>query len=226
MKKFAIIVAGGTGSRFGATIPKQFIVLCSKPLLMHSIETFHRVDADINIIVVLPGEHLSLWSDLCKQYCFTIPHTVAEGGDSRFASVKNALQTIPAAEGLVAVHDGARPLLTEQMVRDGFATAEQCGTAVPVIPVTDSIRMLDREGSHALNRESLVAVQTPQVFSLNLLKHAYATPFSPLFTDDASVVEHNGTPITLYKGNVRNIKITHPGDIRTAEALFIGNGEA
>lgn len=220
MNRYAVIVAGGTGSRFGSTLPKQFVPLNGEPVLMHSVRTFHAYDPTMEIIVVLPNEYQTLWNDICKQYQFTIPHRIVVGGENRFESVKNALYSIKETEGFVAVHDGARPLIDRQTISDGFGTAERCGSAIPVIPVTDSIRQLDRQGSHTINRDTLVAVQTPQVFKLTLLKEAYNTAFSPMFTDDASVVEYRGTDVTLYKGNVRNLKITHPDDIKIAEIIL------
>lgn len=220
MNRYAVIVAGGTGSRFGSTLPKQFIPLNGEPVLMHSVRAFHIYDPTVEIIVVLPNEYLTLWNDICRQHEFTVPHRIAIGGENRFESVKNALHTIKEAEGLVAVHDGARPLVDLQTIADGFNTAERCGSAIPVIPVTDSIRQLDRQGSHTISRDTLVAVQTPQVFNLSLLKEAYNTAYSPMFTDDASVVEYRGTEVALYKGNVRNIKITHPDDIKIAEIIL------
>lgn len=220
MNRYAVIVAGGTGSRFGSTLPKQFVPLNGEPVLMHSVRAFHIYDPTVEIIVVLPNEYLTLWNDICRQHEFNVPHRIAIGGENRFESVKNALHTIKEAEGLVAVHDGARPLVDQQTIADGFNTAERCGSAIPVIPVTDSIRQLDRQGSHTISRDTLVAVQTPQVFNLSLLKEAYNTAYSPMFTDDASVVEYRGTEVALYKGNVRNIKITHPDDIKIAEIIL------
>ena len=222
MKKNAIIVAGGSGSRFGTTLPKQFVSLAGEPLLMRTIRAFYEYDSAMQIIVALPAEHITLWTDLCEQYNFTIEVKIVEGGARRFNSVQNALSSITESDGLVAVHDGARPLVSLRGIADGFVTAEGCGTAIPVVPVTDSIRQLDRQGSHSVNRDTIVAVQTPQVFNLILLKDAYAVPFSPLFTDDASVVESRGVEVSLYKGDVDNIKITHPNDIRIAEMIING----
>ncbi len=226
MKRYAIIVAGGVGSRFGTTLPKQFVALGGKPMLMRTIDAFYRYDALMEIIVALPSEYVSLWLDLCTTHKFVTPHRVAEGGTTRFESVRNALFSIPDAEGLVAVHDGARPLVTQKVIATAFETAARTGSAIPTIPVTDSIRQLDRNGSHAVSREQLVAVQTPQTFDLQLLKDAYTTPFSPLFTDDASVVEYRGNEVSLFLGDVNNIKITHPIDLKTAEWLLANDDEA
>ncbi|MDY4942701.1 MAG: 2-C-methyl-D-erythritol 4-phosphate cytidylyltransferase [Candidatus Limisoma sp.] len=220
MKKYAIIVAGGSGSRFGSTLPKQFALLGGEPVLMRTIRAFHAYDPHTDIIVALPTEHISLWNDLCRQHDFRIGVTIVEGGASRYESVKNALSAIESNDGIVAVHDGARPLVTERIIADGFDTAERTGTAIPVVAVTDTIRQLDRTGSHTVNRESLVAVQTPQVFNLRLLRDAYSTPPSPIFTDDASVVEYRGNDVTLFKGDVDNIKITHPNDLKIAELII------
>ena len=225
MNRYTIIVAGGTGSRFGSTLPKQFVTLGGKPLLMHTIDAFHNYDNSMAIIVALPPEHITLWHDLCKQYSFSIKHTIAKGGNNRFESVKNAIATIATKEGIAAIHDGARPLVTKTVIKTGFETAEMCGTAIPAVPVTDSIRQLDLQGSHAVNRESLVAVQTPQIFNLQILKEAYTTEYSPLFTDDASVVEFHGHKITLFDGDNENIKITRPTDLKIAEAILAGRNE-
>lgn len=222
MERYAIIVAGGSGSRFGSTVPKQFVTLAGKPLLMHTIDAFNNYDNSIKIIVALPSEHITLWNDLCRQYDFKTPHSIAAGGKSRFESVRNALSAIHGNDGIVAVHDGARPLATEALIKKGYATAEMCGSAIPAIAVTNSIRQLDRQGSHPVNRETLVAVQTPQVFDLKTLKEAYTADYSPLFTDDASVVEFSGHPVTLYDGDPGNIKITRPIDLKIAETIIAG----
>lgn len=224
MKKYAIIVAGGSGARFGSTLPKQFVPLGGVPVLMRTIKAFADYDHDIDIVVALPAEHMSLWGDLCASRKFDVPHQVVEGGANRFESVRNALFTITDTKCLVAVHDGARPLVSRPVIATSFDTAERCGTAVPTVPVTDSIRQLDRNGSHNVSRDSLVAVQTPQTFRIEILKDAYTAAYSPLFTDDASVVEFRGTPVTLYPGDVNNIKITHPIDIKTAEWILAANG--
>lgn len=221
MNRYTIIVAGGSGSRFGATIPKQFVALAGKPLLMHTIKAFHNYDNAMKIIVALPAEHMSLWQDLCLQHSFEIKHLAIEGGSNRFESVRNALESIKDSKGLVAIHDGARPLVTKELIQKGFETAEMCGTAIPAVPVTDSIRQLDRQGSHTVNRESFVAVQTPQIFNLEILQKAYTADYSPTFTDDASVVEFNGQSVTLYDGSSENIKITRPIDLKIAETILI-----
>ncbi len=221
MTKYAIIVAGGKGSRFGSDIPKQFLCLNNVPVLMHTINRFALCDC--KIIVVLPASQLSQWSELCEAHHFTTPHTIVVGGDTRFHSVKNAIDTItPDEHDLIAVHDGVRPLISTDIIINAFATASIYGTAVPAIAVTDTIRAFtDNEGhSKALNRASLRAVQTPQTFDATLLKDAYNTPFSDIFTDDASVAEAAGHHITLIEGSPKNIKITHSIDLIIAEELL------
>lgn len=220
MKKIAIIVAGGSGNRFGSTIPKQFAMLSGKPMLMHTIAAFSGYDSQMQIIVALPSEYISLWEDLCHEHGFAKKHTVVEGGKSRFESVKKSLAAVADSAGLIAVHDGARPLVSQKMIADGFSTAENCGTAIPTIAMTDSLRQLDRQGSHIVDRESFVAVQTPQIFNLQLLRKAYDADFSPAFTDDASVVEFHGTSVTLYEGDIENLKVTHPIDLKIAELIL------
>lgn len=224
--KYAIIVAGGSGTRFGSTMPKQFLPLCDVPILMRTIAAFHDYDNAVKIIVALPTEYISLWNDLCHSHSFGIAHTIVEGGENRFESVRNALYSIKDSDGVVAVHDGARPLVCREVISKCFETAELCGSAVPAIPLTDSIRRLDRNGSHAVSRSSLVAVQTPQAFKIGMLKTAYATTYSPTFTDDASVVEFRGEHITLVDGDINNIKITYPIDIKLAEWILSEHDES
>ena len=220
--RYAIIVAGGSGSRFGSNTPKQFLELAGMPVLMHTINKFAAVP-DTQIIVVLPNSFVYWWSDLCKEYEFHAQHRVVVGGENRFSSVKNALISIDAKPGdIVAVHDGVRPLVSARLIEAIFEQAANVGTAIPVTQVTDSIRQVsDDEGnSTPLNRSSLRAVQTPQAFRLAELQAAYDTEFSPFFTDDASVYEHNGGTIRLIDGEISNIKITHPNDLAIAEMLI------
>lgn len=220
MARYAIIVAGGSGSRFGGDIPKQFQLLCGRPVLMHTVDKFAACDASVTL--VLPQAHHDLWSGLCKQYGFTTPHAVATGGASRFESVRNGLMTLSLNEGdTVAVHDGVRPLVSTRLIETCYDTAHSNGSAIPAINPADSIRMVDGDGkSHQLLRSDLRAVQTPQTFDASVLKGAYDVEFSPLFTDDASVVEAAGHQVTLVEGEPSNIKITHPIDIIVAEKLM------
>lgn len=222
MTRYAIIVAGGSGSRFGSNTPKQFLPLAGRPVLMHTIDKFAAIGGTV-IIVVLPEAFVGWWADLCKEHAFATPHRVVTGGNSRFASVKNALATIRAAEGdLIAVHDGVRPLVSASLIEAIYSAAAANGCAIPATAVTDSIRQVtdDAGSSAALNRASLRAVQTPQTFCAKKLIAAYDVPFSDTFTDDASVFEHAGYAIHLVDGEVNNIKITHPNDLVIAELLL------
>jgi 2-C-methyl-D-erythritol 4-phosphate cytidylyltransferase len=218
MKHFVIIVAGGTGQRFGSTTPKQFLLLRGKPILMRTIEAFISYDSSIQVIITLPPDFIQLWQSLCKQYNFTVSHIFVEGGQTRFHSVKNGLNQIKEA-GLVAVHDAVRPLVSSAVIERCFQTAKIKGNAVPVIPVVDSIRQLTENGSVPVDRENFMQVQTPQVFDVHLLKNAYNTEYITEFTDDASVVEKFGKEIFLVEGNRENIKITSQTDLSIAEVL-------
>ena len=220
MKRCAIIVAGGCGTRFGGEVPKQFQLLAGRPVLCHAIEKFAAAGAEVT--VVLPAAHHQLWSDLCREHSFAVPHTVATGGATRFESVRNGLATLVLAPGdVVAVHDGVRPLVSVDLIERTFATAHVTGSAIPVIMPSDTIRMVDGDGSsHQLLRSDLRAVQTPQTFEASMLMGAYDVEFSPLFTDDASVVEASGHKFTLVNGEPSNIKITHPVDLLVAERLM------
>ena len=220
LPKYVIIVAGGQGLRMGGEIPKQFRPISGHPVLMHTLEAFYRYDPEIEIILVLPEEHQNYWNDLCLQYRFTLKHRVITGGPTRFHSVKNGLDTLP-DNGLVAVHDGVRPLVSEEVIDNAFEEAKRSGAVIPVIEVTDSLRELTSDGKNKSVPRSLYrSVQTPQVFKTALLKEAYSQPFCDYFTDDASVVEATGKEVKLIKGNTENIKITTPKDLLLAEMLL------
>lgn len=220
MKKYAIIVAGGSGSRMKTVLPKQFLLLAGKPVLMHTIERFWLADKSMNLVVVLPQEQQETWQELCLQHQFTIPHAVVAGGKTRFGSVKNGLAAITGQNGVVAVHDGVRPLVTVEVISEAFAVAADKGNAVVSVPLKDSIRKVTEAGSVALDRSSYRLVQTPQCFRLDLLQQAYNQPEEPYFTDDASVVEKLGEAIHLVDGSYQNIKITTPEDMLLAETLL------
>ena len=219
MKNHVIIVAGGSGLRMNSDIPKQFLLLAGKPVLMHSIERFNAFDPSINIIVVLPVKETAEWQSLCEKYSFAIKHMVVTGGNTRFHSVKNGLDNIT-EKGVVGVHDGVRPILAPDLIQRCFSEAMEKGNAVPFIPVRESIRKVDGNKNEAVKRDSFVIVQTPQCFSTDLLRKAYLTEYHNNFTDDASVVEASGEPINLVEGDFRNIKITFPGDLLHAEMLL------
>lgn len=220
MNLYALIVAAGTGSRMGTDIPKQFLELAGKPVLMRTIERFLAFDKSINIITVLPEGQLGYWDELQKKYSFTIPHTIVTGGSSRFFSVKNGLKEVE-EKSLVAVHDGVRPLVSTDTIKRCFMAAEKFGNAIPVISPLDSIRMITDQGNIPVNRQYLRIIQTPQVFEARLIRKAYLQEYDPDYTDDAMLLEKTGEIIHLVDGNWENIKITNPGDLAIAEALFL-----
>ena len=220
MKKNVIIVAGGKGLRMGNDLPKQFIPIGGKPVLMRTIEAFYGFDQDINIVLVLPVSHQEYWKSLCEEYNFTIEHVIANGGETRFHSVKNGLTLV--TDGLVGVQDGVRPFGSVEMIKRCFDAAEEEYPAViPVIDSTDSLReVVDEDKSRIVDRSKIRLVQTPQVFDVNVLKKAYQTDFKETFTDDASVVEAMGVNVHLVKGEVTNIKITTPLDLKIGELII------
>ncbi len=223
MKTIAIIVAGGSGTRFGAQLPKQFLQLGGMPVLMRTIRTFgENGDSSFDVIVTLPQGQMELWSQLCAKYCFDVPHRVVAGGETRWHSVKNALDSVgdTADVDVIAVHDGVRPLATANLIHRVLEAARRDGAAIPVVPLNDSVRQIVGNDSHALYRSSLRAVQTPQAFDARLLQDAYGQPFDPTFTDDASVVERYGHSVTLVEGDPQNLKITRPMDLALAEYLL------
>jgi 2-C-methyl-D-erythritol 4-phosphate cytidylyltransferase len=219
MDKYALIVAGGAGTRMGTNIPKQFLELAGKPVLMHSIERFHTFDKLIKIIVVIPGNQFELWEKLKEKYSFSVFHSLVKGGSSRFFSVKNGLHKVE-DNSIVAIHDGVRPLVSIATIQRCFKTAEESGNAIPVISPAESVRMITGQESMPVNRHYLRIIQTPQVFKTNLIKKAYLQDFSPEITDDAMLLEKTGETINLVEGNRENIKITNPEDLVIAAALF------
>lgn len=224
MQKYAIIVAGGEGTRLGGGLPKQFRPLNGKPLLWWAMKAFHDEDHDTRIILVVNPKHLSDWKKLCLEMNPDdfIDHEICPGGASRTESVKNGLRLIPdSEESLVAIHDAARPLVFPLMIARGWKAAFATGGAVPAIPVTDSLRHLEADGgSKAADRSAFVAVQTPQVFKSRLLKDAYLANPDAVFSDDAAAFEAAGHKVALFDGSPRNIKVTNPGDIEIAALLL------
>ncbi|MBC5774418.1 2-C-methyl-D-erythritol 4-phosphate cytidylyltransferase [Pontibacter sp. KCTC 32443] len=218
LPEYAIIVAGGSGSRMQQDLPKQFIPVAGKPILMHTIEQFYNYNPQVRLIVVLPKEQLTTWKELCQKYNFKHFHMTVPGGTTRFGSVKNGLGAVM-GDGLVAVHDGVRPFVDTATIKAAFEMAAVKGSAVVAVSPKDSIRELTAEGSIAVPRANYKLVQTPQVFQASILKKAYEQPEQDYFTDDASVVESIGEKITLVEGNYRNIKITTPEDLILAEAF-------
>jgi len=219
LHKYIIIVAGGTGTRMNNAVPKQFIELNGKPVLMHTIAKFFQAIADITIIVVLADQLKDEWKILCKKNNFTIPHTLTDGGETRYQSVKNGLALVP-ENCIVGVHDAARPLINEQLIINLFETAEQKGNACPAIPITETIREVVNGNNKSVDRTNYFIIQTPQCFQSSLLKKAFLQPYRSTFTDDASVLEAIGEKINLVEGNRENIKITTSQDLIIAEALM------
>ena len=216
---YVIIVAGGKGLRMGSDIPKQFLPVSGKPVLMRTLERFRAYSADLQIILVLPEAQQDYWRELCQEYQFGVDYMLANGGQTRFHSVQNGLALIPDdAEGVVGVHDGVRPFPAIEVIRYCYETARNTKAVIPVIPIVETVRHLT-EGSRTVPRDEYRLVQTPQVFDIQLLKAANRQPYNDGFTDDASVVESYGHEITLVEGNRENIKITTPYDIVVAEAL-------
>jgi len=251
MRRTVIILGGGKGQRMGGDLPKQFIPLQGKPVLMHTIDVFYRWDQTIDLVLVIPEEHATYWSMLCRELNFTIPHKIVLGGETRFHSVRNGLLSLPAppagytnvppdlislnspisilhsvfspdspSASLIAVHDGVRPFVSPDVISACFEKAEAYGAAIPVIPMIDTVRVINGDANCAFDRTRLRVVQTPQVFHADILRKAYEQPYDKCFTDDASLVEASGHPIYLVEGNHENIKITTPVDIQYAKILM------
>jgi 2-C-methyl-D-erythritol 4-phosphate cytidylyltransferase len=219
MNKKVIIVAGGIGKRMNSNMPKQFLKIGDEIILMRTIRVFHEFDRSMELIVTLPGAQFETWNQLCEINHFTIPHRLVKGGETRFNSVKNALNTIH-QECIIAVHDGVRPLVSQKTIKNAFKKAEEKGNAIPVVPINESIRYISETENKAVARTYYKTVQTPQVFRSKLLKEAYQQEFHPDFTDDASVVESKGAFIETIEGNTENIKITTKKDLDIAGVLL------
>ena len=221
---YIIIVAGGKGLRMGSDIPKQFLPIGGKPVLMRTLERFRAYSSALQIILVLPEAQQDYWRQLCENYHFDVEHQIANGGQTRFHSVQNGLALVPDdAEGVVGVHDGVRPFPSIEVIRNCYETARTAKAVIPVIPVVETVRQLMNDGqvsSRTVPRDDYRLVQTPQTFDIQLLKAANRQPYNDGFTDDASVVESYGYAITLVEGNRENIKITTPYDLKIAEVLI------
>ena len=218
MKKYIIIVAGGKGLRMGGDIPKQFLPVCGNPVLMRTLEAFHAYDASMRLILVLPVSQQAYWKQLCEEYQFELVHEIANGGETRFHSVKNGLALVE-EDGLVGVHDGVRPFVSQEVITRCYEEAASLKAVIPVIGVVETVRHLIGEGSETVPRDQYKLVQTPQVFDVTLLRRAYQQEYTDLFTDDASVVEALGENVYLVEGNRENIKLTTPFDLKLAELL-------
>lgn len=219
MQRTIIIVAGGSGIRMGSKIPKQFLELHGKPVLMHTIERFLQYDGEMDIILVLPVEQVPLWDKLCIRHKFKIKHQVAFGGETRYHSVRNGL-ALAVPGSLVGIHDGVRPLVSLSTIRRCFETAEMEGNAIPALTSSESVRYIKNSQNHFVARQDIKLIQTPQVFQWNQVQNAYDQPYRERFTDDASVVESMGFSVNLIAGNPENIKLTTPLDMKIAEFLM------
>ncbi len=221
MNKYALIVAGGIGKRMDSQTPKQFKILADKPLLFHSLTAFSESFEDIEIIVAIPEEYFRIWETICSEFNIKIKHKLVKGGKTRFHSVKNGLAIIDLkVNGIVAIHDAARPLLTKNLIKELFAKAEKYGNAIPAISLNDSIREITESVSKPKDRNDFRLIQTPQCFTTQLLNKAYNQNYKPSFTDDATVVETTGEIINLVEGDRNNIKITTPADLIIAGTLY------
>lgn len=220
MKRYALIVAGGSGTRLGAPIAKQYLPIGNRPILMHTLSKFQGFDPSLSLILVIPGADFDYWKSLCQQYNFDVPHLLVAGGQSRFQSVKNGLDAIADTEGLVAIHDGVRPFVDTVVIQQSFQTAQLTGSAIAVVELKDSIRKVGASGSSFFqNRNEFRLVQTPQTFQLKKIKKAFEVEESVAFTDDATVYEHQGWQVSLIPGNLENIKITTKEDLEYAAYL-------
>ena len=217
---YIIIVAGGKGLRMGSDIPKQFLPIGGKPVLMRTLERFREYSPTLQIILVLPKAQQDYWKELCQKHNFTVAYQLADGGETRFHSVQHGLALVPEdAEGVVGVHDGVRPFPSIDVIRNCYETARTAKAVIPVIPVVETLRHIQSETSVTVPRSDYRLVQTPQCFDIQLLKAANRQPYNDGFTDDASVVEAFGFDVTLVEGNRENIKITTPFDMTIAESL-------
>lgn len=209
-----MIVAGGKGLRMGTDIPKQFLVVDGRPILMHTIQKFYDYDRDMQIVVVLPEKQHDYWNGLCGKYCFDISHKVVHGGTERFFSVLNGLLAVDENCELIAVHDGVRPFVDVDVIARCFDGARNYDAVIPVVDVVETLRHIEGEDSITVPRSEYKLVQTPQVFKADVLRKAYSQPFTPFFTDDASVVESLGYKVALVEGNRKNIKVTTKEDLK------------
>ncbi len=219
LEKYVVIVAGGSGTRMNSAVPKQFIELNDKPVLMHTIEKFVTALPEIHIVLVLSTTYVSQWEELCKKSNFNIPYQLADGGETRFHSVKNGLALVP-ENSIVGIHDAARPLVSIKTILSTFETAEKAGNASPAVSISESMREINDKSNKAVDRNNYFIIQTPQCFQSTLIKKAFLQEYRSSFTDDANVLEAMGEKINLVEGNRENIKITTPNDLIIAEAMM------
>ena len=221
LREHAIVVAGGKGTRIKSAVPKQFLELSGKPILMHTLQAFLDYSPDLNLVLVLPEDDMARWAQLCERHHFAPRMHVVKGGATRFQSVRNGLDVLP-DDGLVAIHDGVRPLVSSDIIGASYRLAAVHGSAVAAVRLKESLRMTDQDTTTAVDRSKFRLIQTPQTFGCKLIKDAYRVQEVPSMTDDASVAEHAGHLISLFEGSYENIKITTPEDLVIAEALFSG----
>ena len=223
MKRYALIVAGGSGTRMGGSTPKQFLVLGQRPLLMHTISQFASAGNSIEIIVILPQNQIEIWTSLCSYHQFVIEHKLVAGGKTRFESVRNGLEWVE-ADSLVAIHDGVRPLISTTIIEESFRIAKEKGSEIAAVSLKDSIREMVGDSTVSKNRNNYFLVQTPQTFQSTMIKKYYGLAKSKeSFTDDASVYEFFGENVTLIQGDYKNLKITTPEDLIIAQELLNNN---
>jgi 2-C-methyl-D-erythritol 4-phosphate cytidylyltransferase len=219
MKKYAVIVAGGSGTRMGGDLPKQFMLLKEKPLLYYPINTFLNTYSDLEVILVLPVDHVDKGQEIIDAYFDKDRIQIAEGGDTRFQSVKNGLQLVQ-DDAIVFVHDAVRCLVSKELIERCYKTAVETGSAVPAITSKDSVRLVNEEGNDPFDRTKVMLIQTPQTFHSKILLPAFQIDYKDKFTDEATVVEAFGLKISLVEGEENNIKITRPLDLQIAEQLM------
>jgi 2-C-methyl-D-erythritol 4-phosphate cytidylyltransferase len=219
MKEYALIVAGGKGTRIKSSLPKQFIEIKGKPILLHTLEAFYRYSENVSIVLVLPEDDFGLWEAICKKFNFNKPLLLQKGGETRFQSVRNGLDQMT-GEGLVAIHDGVRPLVSEDIIGASFRLAAIHQCAVAAVRLKESIRMTDQDNTKAMDRSRFRMIQTPQTFNLQLIKKAYQIKEDLSLTDDASIAERAGHLISLFEGSYENIKVTTAEDLVIAESLI------
>jgi len=218
--QYVVIAAGGSGTRMKKNVPKQFLTIEHKPIVMHTIEKFYTTNKNFQIILVLPKQQKKYWSDLCQEHKFTVPHIIVNGGSERFFSIKNALKKVP-NNSMVMIHDAVRPLISSELIHKIINLGKHHDAIIPVIPIKDSIRRIKNEkNSESINRNNLFSVQTPQYFKSKLIKSAYNQKFKSFFTDDASVFEHNQGKVFCVDGDEINIKITTKEDLKIVKVFL------
>jgi 2-C-methyl-D-erythritol 4-phosphate cytidylyltransferase len=219
-ERFVIIVAGGMGKRMKSGLPKQFLKLANKPVMLHTLNVFHEFDKKLKIIIVLHSDYFDMWNSICEEYLCTVPHEVIKGGETRFDSVKNGLEAIKSDNGFVAIHDAVRPLVSIDTISRCFNSAMKYGNALPAISPNESVRIIVAGENKSIDRKKIYLIQTPQVFSISRIKEAYKQKYKPEFTDDATVFETLGEKINIVKGDILNIKLTTSIDMEFAETVL------